>query len=104
MIKDRIKICKTKKELVNEIIDYIKDSVVYLVVLRLEKKWGYIILDFLEEENQNFINEINQIDSLAVILNGYDNCISSKKAVSQSITYFRQQYSECDLLGGFCEN
>lgn len=85
--------CKNKKELVDKIAEYIKDSVVYIAVLKVNKKWNYILLDFLQEEDEDFLKELDKLDDCSVLLNGYDNCLTSKLAISRSITYFRNQYA-----------
>jgi hypothetical protein len=98
MLKNRIVKCDTKKELIDNIIDYIKDGVIYIAVLKEGKKWGYIVLDFQENENETFLEELNKLDSLSVILQGYENNINTKLSLSKNITYFRNEYAKNNAL------
>lgn len=101
MIKEqiikRINIIGTKKELINEIADYIQDTVTWLVVLKINKKWGYMIFDFLEEENIEVRNCLDNIDTLNVVMQGYEMGNTSKLSIARHITYFRNIYKE-DLI------
>lgn len=83
-----------KKDLVDNIAGYIQDSVVYIAVLKQGKNWGYIVLELNDEEDENFIKELDEIDKLAVIMQGYEMGNTSKSSISNYITNFRNMYKE----------
>lgn len=78
--------CKNKKDLVNEIDGYIKDSVNYIGILKIDNKWNYTILEFSDDTE-----DLTNLDPNSIVLNGFDDNLYSKKSVSQAITYFRLQ-------------